>query len=524
MSRVATPAPSTLAEPRPERRVSVVTRQAHRRWPVASGAALGVVVAVTAAVAIALHRNGHTQGDDFALYLRQARSLFDGDIAQVVADNRFTVINSGGRFSPVAYPWGWPLLLAPFVHLWRLDYERLKLLEVACLCAWLILVHGIVRRRAGRVLALSITAVVGTAPLLLEHTDQLLSEYPHVLAVAAFIWWIDRILVRRPVIDATTRDLVVLGVFAAAAFNVRRESVVLVGVIAVTQFVEAIRSRRDRTGWPSWQSIGTPYLSFVVTVAGFQLLIPSMLLPDNGGGSEYIGARIGDYAGVLTEQLGLGSHPVLGAVILLIALGGMVLTCVRAPRLNVPLVAVAVLSTIAVSTHFRMVERYYFQVLPWVIYFAAAAIIAAVGAMRDERVRRFALAAAVAPLVYLVAAHAVVLPEEVQAARDFNRAGRQQIGPTDPNVTPVFAAVLEHTPPDAIVAFFRARMMTLYTDRRTIQTSDVDRMLRTSDYYAQQRGSEYSQPALTSFEAAELGLEEVWSNGRWVLWKLPEPS
>ena len=114
-----------------------------------------------AAVAIALHRNGHTQGDDFALYLRQARSLFDGDVAQVVADNRFTVINSGGAFSPIAYPWGWPLLLSPFVHLWGFDYDRLKLLEVAAFCVWLVLVHGIVRRRAGRLLALAVTAVVG---------------------------------------------------------------------------------------------------------------------------------------------------------------------------------------------------------------------------------------------------------------------------------------------------------------------------------------------------------------------------
>ena len=74
--------------------------------------------------------------------------------AEVVADNRFAVINSTGAFSPYAYPWGLPLLLSPFVHLWDLDYNRLKLVEVAAFCIWLVLVHGIVRRRLGRVLAL----------------------------------------------------------------------------------------------------------------------------------------------------------------------------------------------------------------------------------------------------------------------------------------------------------------------------------------------------------------------------------
>ena len=80
--------------PRPERRTLV------------NALVLGVVVAGSAILAIALHRNGHTTGDDFALYLRQARSLFDGDVGQVVADNRFTVISSGGAVQPDRLPVG----------------------------------------------------------------------------------------------------------------------------------------------------------------------------------------------------------------------------------------------------------------------------------------------------------------------------------------------------------------------------------------------------------------------------------
>jgi hypothetical protein len=126
-------------EPRPER-PGLASRRA-----LIGGLALAGLVVTTAALAVSLHRNGHSQGDDFALYLRQARSIFDGDIADVVADNRFSVLYSNGRFSPYAYPWGWPLLLSPFVHLWGLDYDRLKLVEVAAFCAWLVLVHGIMR-------------------------------------------------------------------------------------------------------------------------------------------------------------------------------------------------------------------------------------------------------------------------------------------------------------------------------------------------------------------------------------------
>ena len=122
--------------------------------------ALGVIVIGSGVLAVQLHRNGHTQGDDFALYLRQARSIFDGDIGAVIADNRFAVLNSDPSFSPLMYPWVWPLLLSPFVNLWGLDYDRLKLVEVAVFMAWLALLHGIVGRRIGRLPALAIVAVI----------------------------------------------------------------------------------------------------------------------------------------------------------------------------------------------------------------------------------------------------------------------------------------------------------------------------------------------------------------------------
>ena len=513
------------------RRQFTLRRSVNRR--LIGGLALGGLVVTAAALAVSLHRNGHSQGDDFALYLRQARSIFDGDIAQVVSDNRFSVLNSTGRFSPNAYPWGWPVLLSPFVNFWGLDYERLKLVEVAAFCAWLVLVYAIVVRRAGRILALGVTAVVGTAPLLLAHTDQLLSEFPAAAAVALFIWWWDRIRVGDRLLGASLRNLVVLGVLAAVAFNVRRETIVLVVAIAVIEAVELgqlafRRRRRRRSGrrpaWPSWRVVVAPYLSFVVAAALIQFLLPSMLFPDNGDHSRYIGARIGDYTGDLTEHLGIGTHPAVGVIIIVLAAIGMAVGWRQRPGLDGPLAVTTVLLALAVSTHFRMVGRYYFQILPWVLYFASIAVVTAFRlVLRSARARRWAPRLAVLPLLYLVAVHAVVLPGHIADARDFNRAGRQQVGPTSPTVTPIFDAVSMYTRPDDVIAYFRARTMTLYTDRRAIQTTDIDRIRARADFFAQQRDSTYYQPALSMEEAEDLGFTMVWSDLSWILWRVPSP-
>jgi hypothetical protein len=512
--------------------------------------ALPVLVALAAALAIAMHRTGHTQGDDFALYLRQARSIFDGDIGAVVADNRFSVLNSDANFSPIAYPWVWPLVLSPFVHLWGLDYDRLKLVEVGVYCWWLVLLHGIVRRRLRRLVALAVVAVFATAPAYLLHTDQLLTEIPHLAAVALVIWWYDRVRSRSSLVDASTADLVTLGALVTLAFNVRRESIVLLGVIAVMQMYDLARAHGGPAGLDGVVSairdrrrqLLTPYAAFAVTAAVFQLLLPTALLPDNGNDSSFLDDRMSEYPAILTEQLGLGDHRWLGVVILAVAAVGTVLGVRRRPTLDGPLALLGLLSAIAISTHLRKVDRYWFQVTPWVVYFSAVACVegaravatALAGGSRehvgDPRRQPFTSTRAVAllsvvPLLVVVVCHLAVLPGDVRDARDYDAAGRVQSGPSNPDVAPIFEAVDEFTPPDAIIAYYRARTMTLLTDRRSFQTKNLERIAQDADYFAQRRDSTYWQPTLTPATARAAGWEEIWSSPRWVLWRTPdEPS
>ena len=491
--------------------------------------ALGVVVIGSGILAAQLHRNGHTQGDDFALYLRQARSLFDGDIGAVLADNRFSVLNSDAAFSPLAYPWGWPLLLAPFVHLWGYDYERLKLVEVGVFMVWLVLLHGIVRRRIGGVAALAVVAVIATAPVFLAHSDQLLTEFPHLAALGVFIWWYDRVRSRSTLLTASRCDLIVLGAMVTLVFNVRREGIALLGVIAVMQLYDLVTSidgrrtvstfvARVRATWPA---MATPWLSFAVATTLFQLLLPTALLPDNGNSMSFIDNRLGEFPGTLTDQLGLGRHPLVGIAILGLAAAGAVIGVRRRPTLDGPLLLLTLSSALLISTHLRKVDRYWFQVTPWVVYFATVALVS-IGRRVVTRRQQMVRTLAMAPLVIVVVAHLVVIPGKVGDARDFNAVGRVQSGPSNPNVAPVFDAVSALTPSDAIVVYFRARTMTLLTDRRSFQTKSLERIAQNADYFAQRRGSTYWQPELDPGAARLAGFEEIWSDDTWILWRTPD--
>ena len=99
--------------------------------------------------------------------------------------------------TPQIYPWGFPLLLAPFVRVFGIDYDRLKLVEVACCacgscCSTASCGAGRAHRRPRP------HRRVRHGDLYLLHTDQLLTEFPHMMAVAVVIWWLDRVMPRPP--------------------------------------------------------------------------------------------------------------------------------------------------------------------------------------------------------------------------------------------------------------------------------------------------------------------------------------
>lgn len=498
--------------------------------------ALTLIVAAGAIAATLLHRHGHTQGDDFALYLRQAQSLFQGNPAEVVADNRFSVLNSGPGFSPMAYPWGWPLLLSPFVQFWGLDYDRLKLVVVATMCVWLVLYSLIVRRRARTAIALATTAVLATAPAYLAHTDQLISEFPYLASIGLAVWWYDRTRSRGPLITSPAPALLVLGALASLAFNMRREGIVLLFVFAAVHLGELVSGAPARapggTGGNGfsgrlvgivrdrWRALLAPYAGFVLATVGFQLLLPTTLLPDNGNSRSFIADRLSDAPAVIARQLGLGLNHSLGMVVVALAVVGAVLGTRRRPWLDGPLVVLTITSALLISTHFRLIDRYWFQVTPWVLYFAAIAVWEMARTLLRRRTG-VAIAVVMVPLLGLVVAHTIVLPGDISAAREFDADGRTQFGPAHPDVIPIFEAVSAITPPDAVIAFYRARTMTLLTDRRAIQTTTLATMQRGADFWAQRRTSDYSQVTLTTAEAEDLGFEEVWRDDTWILWRLP---
>jgi hypothetical protein len=276
--------------PRRPPRPSLLKRvRSDRRYPAAKKYAVPVLmVLIIGVIALNDHFGGVDWGDDFALYMRQARGLAIGNVGEVLAQNRYTVDNSGWHtFSPYSYPWGWPLIVAPFYAIKGLDYSTFKFLEVVAFCVFLLTFFALVRRRTGPLAAGVLTLVIGLSPAYVGATDSVLSDLPFLCFIGLSLWWMERCR-RRGILTTRTRDLVILGLLLAFTLNVRREGVALVPALValhLTVLVAIVRRARSVRVLTKdlWQRVAIPYASLIGAVIVFQIALPTVFFPDAPG-------------------------------------------------------------------------------------------------------------------------------------------------------------------------------------------------------------------------------------------------
>ena len=477
--------------------------------------ALGIVVTW---MARSFQEAGHGWGDDFALYVNQARGLSDGTLWDVVADNRFGLANSAwDYYSPIAYPWLFPLLLMPFVAIGGLEYSLLK---------WVPTVSFTVA-----VLCVLVTALVALHPWYLSATDAVLSDLVFLAAVLAAIVMLDRAVVHQRVITESWGPMIGAALFIAAAFHIRREALGLGLALAMVQ-VMAHRAAPQRS---SRRALLTPWAWLIGAAVGFHLLLPAPLLATDapGGGLAALKHHVPWYRLPLAELIGLkeiGDHPVSGwgstlvgnivfwAIIIgaLIGIAAGVADVIARRTSTMPHLVGAVVGVggvVAIAPYHY--QRYIYTVA------VLAPILAAYGwqQLLGHNRRRAGAVAAIVLLLVPVTQHV----SDTVRSLDYHRAYTYtHWGPDDPAVADLFAAVRRYTDQRDVVVFFQARSMNLYTGRLAIQGNNETMMVERGGWYAQERDSDYIQTPLTTQRAAELGFDAVWSNSKFILWRIPD--
>ena len=153
---------------------------------------LTLIVLVSGAISVSLLTRGHSWLDDFAAYIMQAKSILDGTMGEFVRRNAFTVSASSYPPGPAAYPWGFPLLLAPVYAIFGMNTLAFKLVNTLFYALFLIVLFALARTRLKDGEALLLTAALAFNPALLLAHDQIISDIPFLFFCTLGIFLLHR--------------------------------------------------------------------------------------------------------------------------------------------------------------------------------------------------------------------------------------------------------------------------------------------------------------------------------------------
>jgi len=422
---------------------------------------------------------GHNWGDDFSAYIMQAISLTEGTAEGFLERNAFTVNESSTPVGPVTYPWGFPILLAPFYSLFGLNILAFKSVVLIFYLGFLVVLWFLVRcfRPTERLIFVSIFAF---NPYFMQFGNNVLSDIPF-LFFSTLSFLLLSILDRCRTTGGTYTIAVLLGICYTVATAIRTSGILLPATCCAMLFLILGRSflpahrvldsqlivlsdlRTDKK-FPYVMSL----VCFSVTIWLFNHLVPghqsSYLDHFEHVTAKSIFENTTYYALLIKDFFG---PSLIGTGLYLFSLPFAFLGF-REKWRNSIAVLIYVFSTSALYIIWPYPQglRFIFPVLPFYIYFVFIGLrTSEVWCMRQK---------ITAQLPSLALLSILVLMSIVQIHRNISRNFIYSDGPYTKDAQEMFAFIRQVVPRDEIVVFCKPRAMRLFTGRDTVLYDNVD--------------------------------------------------
>lgn len=433
---------------------------------------------------------GKGWGGDSAGYIMQARSLVEMAPSSFVEANRFTIEQSCNPPGPVAYPWGFPLLLAPLYAIFGLDLFALKAVGALSYLLFLVVLWMGFRRVHSIGLLFCLVGLLALNPVLLKFSDKVASDFPFLFLATLSVVLMGKVVVEGKQIMSFSRDHLLLGLLIAAAFLIRTVGIVLLVTLAASQIISRLRQRgiggehepRRKTRMPTLPRALSatrrsltrsaliplmPYAVFLVTVVVWKWILPeggdSYLDELRRASLETIGQNLFYY---VKEPAQLFSpvplfDVVYGATIPL-AVGGMMRRCRSDYH---AIVYVLVMLLVLVIWPYKGL-RFLFPLAPFYLSFVITGLETFQGGTTGaERVLRRIVCYVPVLLVVFYFGKAASLG----AYHNMKSHRLREDGPFAASSQRMLSFVAERTSPRSTIVFFKPRTMSLMTGRRSIR-------------------------------------------------------
>jgi hypothetical protein len=470
---------------------------------------LGLIVLVSCVISFFMLTRGHVWPDDFAGYLLQAKSLQTGQMAALIQRNTFMLDHSSFPPGPVAYPWGFPVLLTPFYTLFGMNPLALKLPGILFYAIFLVSFFYLARTRLPENQALVLTGLFSVLPALLSATDLIQSDIPFLaFSTLSLVLILDLVRGKR-------WNGLFTGLCIFMAFFLRTNGLLLFVPLLVVSF---------EVFWPDWVLACKKVLPVLLVFAGL-FVLQALLLP--GGQESYF-----SHFNMFTSQRLWGNILYYvwlpasafdglpgGAFLYPLLAGFFLINLINHWRRDAALFAYGLLTVLLfVVWPERQGLRFIFPVLP-ILFIGAWEGMQSLGVMLrpawEENIR-----VAVYGFWGILLAACLFVSANMAYTNMLN--GREINGPFDQYSKQLYEFIRGNTPADSVIIFMRPRALRLFTDRDAFMTENCQD-LSAGDYVAiHEKMADNGQipPGQITSCSAKLDLQEVFNNKRFTVYKI----
>ena len=462
-------------------------------------------------------RRGHDWGDDFAWYILQAKSILNGTTEEFIEQSIFTNTQSTTHVGPLAYPWGYPLILVPPFAINGISPLTLKLPGLFFYVGFLVCLYFLVVTRLTPTESLLIVALFAFDPMMLQFLDQILSDIPFLFFSTLTLLLMTRESGSRPV----QHGLIGMSIFFTAFL--RATGILLLGSFLIIRFFKLWRGRRDR------EAVKQMIRDAMIVCMVFAALWAFNALSLPGGGESYLsqystitpeiikGFAAG-YFKVFSQFFGKeeGWKYLYYVVFVFFLIGAWA----RRKDETIFILFFVLWMLVHVTYPYWQGARYIFPLLPIFIYFAFQGMKTAVHKLPEahrkngERIFQG----------FWLLLIAIFLLESGAAAYNNVKNGRTVHGAFDPVSMEVYQYINEKTPPGSVIVFFKPRVILLMTDHPTIMSTECDRMLRGDYIVLSKKVGENQQIPPERIRSCDLPLNRVFENRRFIIYEVQKGS
>ncbi len=443
---------------------------------------------------------GHNWGGDFSAYIMQAQSVWQGKPSEFLQTNRFTIEESTRPIGPIAYPWGFPLLLAPFYAYFGLNMLALKSINIVCYLIFIISLWLGFRRYHSHFWRGILVCFIALNPYFLRFMNNVVSDIPFLVFSTFSVLLIGRVVIQRRRLVSKISDQLLLGVLIAISFFIRTQGILILAALVATQFISVVKStivqQRGETGAKtkannillrrfisrlsnSWVFI-LPHASFVIVTLLWQNVLPE-------GGSSHI-------SHFNNLSLGLIKHHLLYYFNLPADFIASVPASQTLYGASIPLAIIGMFKRqdsdyhiiiYGVMTIFLLIVwpptqglRFLFPLLPFYVSFALTGL----ETCRDIRhgllnvLWKIVIVCPVIIIIIFFLRFSIM-----NASENLVNQRMESSGPYLSTTKDVFSFISNNTETNDIIVFRKPRVMRLFTNRQSIMINQVDNLTK-GDY------------------------------------------